>query len=220
MIFGILGKFRIEIGDPNFFCRKIFRRKKFQKSCVENFLGPKNFVFLSNFFSMKKLMKIQNFEISKIFRKKIEISKFWIFINFFIEKFFDQKSKIFGPKNFPTKSFRIFFRRKNYRPKKFRAPISMPNDPKIPKIILRTAYDHYKITNSVHEKKTPFFLLYLTSDPVLGGWGSWTFCLVCSKIYDAPPDTEISDFRFMALGYQRQHGSVMVSELRIIFSAP
>ena len=43
--------------------------------------------------------------------------------------------------------------------------------PRIPKIILRTASDHFKNTNSAHEK-TVTFLLYLTSDPVLGGRGS------------------------------------------------
>ena len=57
-------------------------------------------------------MKIQNFQISKIFRKFFEISKFWIFIDFFIDFFFGKKSKIFGPNIFSTNSFRIFFEAK------------------------------------------------------------------------------------------------------------
>ena len=64
-------------------------------------------------------MKIQNFEISKNFRNIFEISKFWIFIDFFNDFFFAKKSKIFGPKKFSTKKFSDFFRRKNFRSKKF-----------------------------------------------------------------------------------------------------
>ena len=44
-------------------------------------------------------MKIQNFE----------ILKFWIFIHFFIEKKFDKKSNIFGPKKKFDQTFSIFF---------------------------------------------------------------------------------------------------------------
>ena len=53
MIFGIFGTFGIEIGlEKN---PKTFGRKK---------LGPKSFDFLSKNFSLKKVMKIQNLEIS------------------------------------------------------------------------------------------------------------------------------------------------------------
>ena len=54
-------------------------------------------------------MKIQNFEISRKKSKIFEISKFWIFIDFFNDFVFDKKSKNFGPNIFSTKSFRIFF---------------------------------------------------------------------------------------------------------------
>ena len=39
----------------------------------------------------------------------------------------------------------------------FWSPIPILNFPKIPKITLRTACDHFKNTNSAHEKKTVFF---------------------------------------------------------------
>ena len=52
---------------------------------------------------------------------------------------------------------------KHFRPKIFGSHISIPNDPKIPKITLRTACHHYKNTNNAHEKKVPFFSYYLPS---------------------------------------------------------
>ena len=67
--------------------------------------------------SMKKSMKIQNFEISKIFRKFSEISKFWIFIDFFIENFVGKKSIFLDPENFRPKVFGFFFDDKNFRQK-------------------------------------------------------------------------------------------------------
>ena len=67
--------------------------------------------FIENF-SLKKPMKIQNFEISDFFRKFFEISKFWIFIDFFIEKNFGQKSENFGPKKFRPKVFGFFSTKK------------------------------------------------------------------------------------------------------------
>ena len=76
MIFGIFGKFGIEIGTRKKIGRKIFRRKKSDNFWSKKNLGPKIFDFLTKNFSLKKSMKIQNFEISKNFRKKIEISKF------------------------------------------------------------------------------------------------------------------------------------------------
>ena len=66
-------------------------------------------------------------------------------------------SKKFWSTKQSSKKIRKLLVEKHFGTKKFRAPISMPNDPKIPKIILRTAYGHYKITNSVHEKKLLFF---------------------------------------------------------------
>ena len=58
---------------------------------------------------------------------------------------FDEKfSGFFSTKHFPTKYYRI--------------TISIPNDPKIPKITLRTACDHYKNTNNAHNiKKSDIF---------------------------------------------------------------
>ena len=70
MIFGIFGKFGIEIGTRKKFGRKIFRRKKIRKLLVEKNLGPKIFDFWPKKNSMKKSTKIQNFEILKFFRKK------------------------------------------------------------------------------------------------------------------------------------------------------
>ena len=74
-------------------------------------------------------MKFQNFEISKIFRKIFEISKFWNFIDFFNEKKFDQKSKIFGPKIFFDQKFSDFFDEK----KSNNIFSSTYSDPKFPK---------------------------------------------------------------------------------------
>ena len=65
MIFGILGKFRIGIGDRKNFGRKLFRRKKIENFLLENVLGPKNFDVLVDKIFIEKLMKIQNFEILK-----------------------------------------------------------------------------------------------------------------------------------------------------------
>ena len=135
--------------NPKTFGRKHFWAKNFR------FFVEKCFVEKVN-----ENSKFWNFE--KI-SKKFEISNFWIFIDFFIEKFFGKKSKIFGPKKHFDQKFSDFFRRKIFRRKIFGSPISIPNDPKIPKITLRTACDHYKITNSEHEEKVTFFLFYLTS---------------------------------------------------------
>ena len=68
--------------------------------------------------------------------------------NFWSKFFWDQKISIFS---------RNFFRWKIFRPNFFWVPIPIPNFPKIPKITLRTACDHFKNTNSTHEKKVPFF---------------------------------------------------------------
>ena len=69
MIFGILGKFGIGIGDPKKIGRTFCRRKKSEQFLVEIFLGPNIFDFLIEKKLLKKSVKIQNFEISKNFRK-------------------------------------------------------------------------------------------------------------------------------------------------------
>ena len=74
-------------------------------------------------------------------------------IDFFDRCFFSVKNRKFlVPKNVRPKVFGFFFDEKNSI-KHFGSPISIPNDPKIPKMTLRTACDHYKITKSEHEKK-------------------------------------------------------------------
>ena len=99
-------------------------------------------------------------------KKLVEICgwpKFFL-IEFFSSKFsmtFFSIKNIFRPtKNFDQMFFRQkfsdFFRRKIFDQKIFGSHIPIPNDPKIPKITLRTAYDHYKNTNSAHEKKLLF----------------------------------------------------------------
>ena len=96
---------------------------------------------------------IRNF-LSKTFLSK-KIRNFWPKI------FWDQNFSIFARKNrkllvpfFFDQKFSDFFRRKFFPTKKIGSHISIPNDPKIPKITLRTACDHYKIMNykkcSVH----------------------------------------------------------------------
>ena len=74
VIFGILGKFGIGIGEQKYFVEK-FSSKKYENFLVEKFSGPKIFDFFIEHFSLKKSMKIQNFEISENFRKN-EILKF------------------------------------------------------------------------------------------------------------------------------------------------
>ena len=117
-------------------------------------------------------MKIQNFgELTKIEKMVFRNSEFsQTFQRFFLEKidffvpiFFDQKCS-------------DFFRRKIVRPIFFRVPISIPNFPKIPKIILRTACDRSKNTNSTHEEKVSLFFPILTSDPLHTDRISWILC--------------------------------------------
>ena len=100
-----------------------------------------------------------------IFSKNFEILKFWIFIYFFNEKFFDQKIENVWSKKFSTKKFSDFFRRKKNRSNFFGSPIPIPNFPKIPKIILRTPCDDSKQVENqktfCKNKKTLFFPLNL-----------------------------------------------------------
>ena len=75
------------------------------------------------------------------FKKKIEISKFSFYIDFFIRFF----RKIFGLKKYFSELFRkiFFISRKNiYFLEYF---FIMSNFPRNPKIILRKPYEHYKI---------------------------------------------------------------------------
>ena len=139
--------------DENF---TIFDRKKFRWKSQWKFKILKFWFFFPKFF--------RNFEISNfhwlfqrnIFRSKIE--KFWS------QKIFDQK-------------FSDFFSTKNFSTKKIGSPISIPNDPKIPKITLRTACDNYKNTNNAHEKN-PTILFVLFNIRFWRPSGSWTFCTI------------------------------------------
>ena len=54
-------------------------------------------------------MKIQNFEISKNFRKKSKFQNFEFSLTFSTKKKSIKNRKILVPKKFSTKSFRIFF---------------------------------------------------------------------------------------------------------------
>ena len=100
VIFGILRSFGIEICDPKKNCRKIFRRNKIRKLLVEQFLRKK---------SLKKSMKIQNFEISIFFLENFWNFKILNFHSFFQRTFFQTKIKQFWSKKNSTKRFRIFF---------------------------------------------------------------------------------------------------------------
>ena len=120
VIFGIFGKFGIEIGTRE--------NKLVEKKFVEK--NPKTFGrFFLNFHQL--------------------------FQRFFLSK----KIEIFWSQFFSTKKFSDFFRRIFLG-----LPIPIPKFPKIPKITLRAACDHFKNTNSTHEKCTIF--------PQTPSWGS------------------------------------------------
>ena len=95
-----------------------------------------------------------------------------------IKKYF-RPTKIFDQKNFDQK-FSDFFRRKIFRPKFFGSLIPIPNFPKIPKIVLRTACDHFKNTKTLPEdkylKRVQFFWRneQMVQSPYLRGV-HWTF---------------------------------------------
>ena len=88
----------------NTFLSKTISSKKNPKTFWSNFFWTIFFYFWSKTFSLKKSMKIQNFEISKIFQKIKILDFHWLFQR----HFFDHKSKNFGPKNFRPNSFRFF----------------------------------------------------------------------------------------------------------------
>ena len=104
---------------------KIFRRKKSE-----------------NFWSKKIGRKIRSKKSNFVGRKKSDQKNLEKKSVFFDRKFFDHKNSIFFRSDFSTncffdQKFSDFFRRKIGRPKNFRAPISILNFPKIPKITLR-----------------------------------------------------------------------------------
>ena len=129
---------------------KHFRAKKIQSKNEKYFSRPKKK-------SKKNRWKSQwKFKILK-FRKNSGENRNFKILNFhwlFHRIFFRGKSNFFGPTFFFDQTFSDFFRRKKIGKTIFGSPISIPNDPKIPKITLRTSCDHYKITNSEHEKKS------------------------------------------------------------------
>ena len=67
VIFGILGKFGIEIGTRKNVGRKKFRRKKPENFWSKKIGDQKKYDFCSKKSSLKKSIKIQNFEISIFF---------------------------------------------------------------------------------------------------------------------------------------------------------
>ena len=128
---------------------------------VEIFLGRKIFDFLVEKKSLKKSMKIQNFEISIFFEHFSKFQNFEFSLTFSTKFFSTKKPKTFGPKNCSIKKFSIFFRRKMFRPKNFRSPIPIPNFPKIPKIMLRKPCDDSKQTKTPKIHLSYFFFTNL-----------------------------------------------------------
>ena len=183
-----LGKFWDRNRWTKIFLLNKFRRKN-PKTFWSNFFWDQHFsIFDRFFFRWESQWKFKISKFRKIFEKNqnFEILNFhW----FFQRKNFRQKIEIFwSQKKNSTKSFRIFVRRKIFRQFFSGLPISIPNDPKIPKITLRTACDHYKITNSEHEEKVSDF------PPILTSWGvpiSWILC-VTLVICWLPPNISVS----------------------------
>ena len=137
MIFGFLTKFWIL---KNLFRKKIFflEMKNIFRKSAEFFFETKK---CSKNFLMKKSMKNQNFKISIFRARKIEILKFWFFIDFFIKKFFEhflvsKKNSALFRKIFFISRKNIFFRNKFFK---------IQNLVRNPKIILRKLYEHSKI---------------------------------------------------------------------------
>ena len=113
-----------------------------------------------------------------------------MFIHFFIEKFFGQKSKNFDPKKKFGQTFSDFFRRICFRPKCFGLPISIPNFPKIPKIAFRKLCDEAWTSgaspgkNKYISQKLHFFILIDIETPYTGSTLE-TFCTVQAKFQRA-----------------------------------
>ena len=128
MIFGIFGKFGIEICERKQNSSICFHRKKKWSKKSKNFWSKK-----SKFFGQKKSVQ------KKVDRKKKSSNK--ISITFFFDrKIFSTKKcsvDIFLPKMFDFVFRSNFFSMKHFRRKKIRSHIPIPIFPKIPKIILR-----------------------------------------------------------------------------------
>ena len=140
------------------FWSKIFWSKKIRTLLVEKYFWTKIFRFFDrkkNRWKSQWKFKILRFR--KIFEKKQKSQNFEFSLTFSTKIFSTKNRKILVPKIFFDQTFSDFFRRKMFRPKIFRVPISIPNFPKIPKIILKTACDRSKNTNSTHEEKVQFF---------------------------------------------------------------
>ena len=146
MIFGILGKFCIGIGNQKnsigfFFVDEKSKQKKMSKIIlVENFLGRKFFDRKKKvgrtFFGRKKSSKNQSFFDDFFSTKKFSTNFF-----FSIKKISTQK--IFFAQKLCSTIFCLDFPSTKKNPIEiFWLPIPMRNFPKIPKIILRTACEH------------------------------------------------------------------------------
>ena len=97
------------------------------------FSAKLSMIFLTQLFFDRKLFSVE--KIHRTFRWKNPTPQFFRPTNNFRRFFFRQM-------------FSDFFRRKMFDQYFFGSPIPIANDPKIPKITLRTAYEHYKNTNS------------------------------------------------------------------------
>ena len=100
VIFGIFGIFGIEICDRKNFRRKNFGRKNFRLKNIfskNNFSRPKKILWKSQW-----KMKISKF---RFFRRKIKISNFSLFIDFFIGKIVGLEKNIFRKFIFSIENF-------------------------------------------------------------------------------------------------------------------
>ena len=75
MIFGIFGKFGIEIGTRKKKWSKKFSSKKIRKLFRRTFFGTKKIRFLVEKFFVEKINENLNFSNFEFFRKKIEINQ-------------------------------------------------------------------------------------------------------------------------------------------------
>ena len=145
------------------------KQKSWSKNIDRFFLSVEN--FLVDFFWTRKNFRPKKISVEKkkliekkvgrkkIDRKQIIENQSFFDVFFSIKKFatnFFSSKNVSIQKIFFDKNVLGFFSTKNCRIKKCWLPIPIRNFPKIPKIILRTACDHYKNTNNAHEKKLPF----------------------------------------------------------------
>ena len=164
MIFGFLVKFRIDIQKNPHKNKKIQDKKMLSKN-RDFFFETKNFPKKS----FEKAMKNQHFDISIFFPEKIEISKFWFFIDFSKDFF----RKIFGLEKYFFDFFdNIFWSWKFLFVCGFFC-MSIRNFIRNQKVILRKSCDHSKDTKN---RKTFFFLLNQRYRPPQS-WGSDILCI-------------------------------------------